>query len=306
MIPQFPEFKKLELQDKIEVDKYTQEFLPYSDFNFVSLWAWDIKEQVKLSILHNNLVVKFTDYLSGEPFYSFIGLNSPNETACKLLDYSISNGLKPELKLIPEDVIPYLDQNIISASEDRDNYDYIYEIADLKDLSGKRFHQKSTQMRFFSKIWPHAKVEILNLSDPSIQNQIHDLYLVWIEHKMAGDDFSLSHEDKVIQRILLAANDLPLLGVGVFIGQQLIAFFLNELTATEFAIGHISKMDKTFPGLNAFLMKKNAEILFNMGKTKLNTQQDLGIENLRIAKMRFRPSLFFKQYKLTYVASKLL
>jgi hypothetical protein len=49
-------------------------------------------------------------------------------------------------------------------------------------------------------------------------------------------------------------------------------------------------------------MKKNAEMLFNKGKSLFNYEQDLGLENLRDAKMRFRPYGFLKQYHLTYRA----
>lgn len=43
MLPEFPQFKNLELSDEEEIERHTHKFLPYSDFNFVSMWSWDIK-----------------------------------------------------------------------------------------------------------------------------------------------------------------------------------------------------------------------------------------------------------------------
>lgn len=43
MIPKFPEFKKLELSNKEEIENFTSKFPPYSDFNFVSMWCWDFR-----------------------------------------------------------------------------------------------------------------------------------------------------------------------------------------------------------------------------------------------------------------------
>lgn len=86
MIPEFPEFKKLELSDKKDIEQFTSKFPPYSDFNFVSMWSWDIKGEMRVSQLNDNLVVRFTDYLTGEPFYSFLGNNKVNDTAEKLLE----------------------------------------------------------------------------------------------------------------------------------------------------------------------------------------------------------------------------
>lgn len=74
MIPEFPQFKLIELSDKGSVEKVTQKYLPYSDFDFISMWCWNIKGKIKISKLNNNLVVRFTDYLSGNPFFSFLGI----------------------------------------------------------------------------------------------------------------------------------------------------------------------------------------------------------------------------------------
>ena len=75
MLPEFPKFKSIDLTDKKEIEEINKKFPPYSDFNFVSMWCWDIKGEMHISILHDNLVVKFTDYLTGDPFFSFFGNN---------------------------------------------------------------------------------------------------------------------------------------------------------------------------------------------------------------------------------------
>ena len=55
MIPEFPEFKILELSDREEIECVTKHFPPYSDFHFMQMWIWDIHEPVTLSKLNNNL-----------------------------------------------------------------------------------------------------------------------------------------------------------------------------------------------------------------------------------------------------------
>ncbi|OGY35168.1 MAG: hypothetical protein A3E36_00640 [Candidatus Andersenbacteria bacterium RIFCSPHIGHO2_12_FULL_45_11b] len=75
MIPKFPEFKPLEMTDREEIIGYTSKFLPYSDFNFTSMWSWDIDGKIMVSELNGNLVVNFSDYVTSEPFYSLIGDN---------------------------------------------------------------------------------------------------------------------------------------------------------------------------------------------------------------------------------------
>src|SRR6185295_11781832 len=126
MIPEFPKFKKLELEDKKEIEEFTSKFPPYSDFNFVSMWSWDIRGEMRISQLQENLVVKFTDYLTGKPFYSFLGNKNTNSTVEKLLFLSKAEKLEMVLKLVPEDSVLGLDIKKYNIVEDRDHFDYIY------------------------------------------------------------------------------------------------------------------------------------------------------------------------------------
>jgi len=55
-------------------------------------------------------------------------------------------------------------------------------------------------------------------------------------------------------------------GVGVFIDDKLVAFCLNELIEPEYVVAHVLKADISIAGVYAFLMKKNAEELYFLGK----------------------------------------
>jgi len=300
MIPHFPKFKKLELTDKEEIEKINVKYPPYSDFNFVSMWSWDIKGEMRISQRYGNLVVRFTDYLTGEPFYSFLGNNKVNETTKELLELSKKEGLKLQLKLVPEDSLTGLDPNKFRAEEDRDHFDYLYSIPELKNLEGSKFVRKRNQVAIFLRSYPSAETKIIDLKDKNIQGDIINLSLEWLKKKIELEGIFESHEEVAISRLLLAINNCYLVGVGVFSNGKLIGFFINELTKSEYVVAHASKVNKSFVGINSFLMKKNAEVLFSFKKLIFNYEQDLGMENLRDAKTRFRPTQFLKKYKLTY------
>ncbi|MEJ0042787.1 MAG: hypothetical protein WDM81_11525 [Rhizomicrobium sp.] len=59
------------------MERITRRFPPYSDFNFLNLYSWDAGERVRLSSLNGNLVIRFADYLTDEPFYMFLGPHRP-------------------------------------------------------------------------------------------------------------------------------------------------------------------------------------------------------------------------------------
>ena len=44
----FPNFKTLEKQDKELVDHFVNKYLPYSDFNFDSLWSYNTEDSVRV------------------------------------------------------------------------------------------------------------------------------------------------------------------------------------------------------------------------------------------------------------------
>lgn len=300
MIPEFPQFKNVELTDRVEVEKLTSGHPPYSDFSFASIWAWDIKGEMGLSVLYGNLVIRFTDYLTGKPFYSFLGKNKVNETVGKLLDLSKHEGLKVYLKLVPEDSIKGIDLVKFEVKEDRDHFDYIYNLKELYALSGGKFSKKRNQVSLFLKNYPNAIVKQFDLNDKNFQGSIMNLFLEWMRRKMEKEEVYESHEEVAVNRLLLAIDACHLIGVGVFIDEKMIGFFVNELTATNYVVAHASKLNKSFSGINSYLMRENAGILATLGKEFFNYEQDLGMENLRDAKTRFRQCTFLKKYQLTY------
>ncbi len=56
-IPKFPSSKKLTLADQAEVQNFVEKFPPYSDYNFTSLYSYNVENNIELSWLNNNLVV---------------------------------------------------------------------------------------------------------------------------------------------------------------------------------------------------------------------------------------------------------
>ena len=85
MIPEFPNFKKIEISDREAVERFTHQYVPYSDFNFTSMWCWSGKNDLELSQLDANLIVKFCDYIHGKEFYSYLGQNNVSKLAESLI-----------------------------------------------------------------------------------------------------------------------------------------------------------------------------------------------------------------------------
>ncbi len=101
MLPNFPEFSKLSLDHQKDIDEAISGFPPYSDYTFASLYPWNSQNKLELSNLNGNLVVKFTDYVTDEPFLSFLGTNNVIETVETLFEYLNAHFRHPEPSSLP-------------------------------------------------------------------------------------------------------------------------------------------------------------------------------------------------------------
>ncbi len=302
MIPEFPIFKTLELADQADVEKFTSKFPPSSDFNFAGTWSWDIRNKMQISQLNNNYVIRFVSYLTGEPFYTFLGTNKINETIEELLINSIKEGMEPAIKLIPEYCNVGINTKRFRVEEDRDNFDYIYDLEEQRSLPGKKFSKKRNHVSTFLREHPTARATILDLANEKIQEECIALFHKWALGKFAKDEnFELHEEIIVIEKLFMAVDKFNLVGVGVYIENQLAAFCINELTDSEYVMAHIAKANVFIPGVSAFLMHKTADLLTGYNKRYMNYEQDLGVEALRQAKERFRPAFYLKKYSLTFM-----
>lgn len=300
MIPQFPEFKIVEVGDRELVESHTHRYPPYSDFNFTSLWAWDTSNERMISELNGNLVVRFTDYKTNEPFLSFLGSNETEHTARTLLNYCKENGLPETLKLMPEVSIQGIRSTVLHVEEDRDNFDYMYSISELATLRGRKFKEKRQIAERFLRTHQEEHVEIGDLGDSKVQEQIMSVLRSWEDKKKSEDkEYELQHEEASINRLFQTAHAHKLIVTGVFFGDTMIGFSIDEILPNQYGIEHFSKADSTHRGVYDFLNEKVAQHLEENNIALWNWEQDLGVEGMRRSKMSYRPQSFLKKFTIS-------
>ena len=299
MIPQFPEFKKLELSDKDQIESFTKRFPPYSDFNFVSMFSWDIHGDMRVSILNDNLVVRFNDYITGKPFYSFLGVNKVNETTEALLDYSLLFGGGHDLKLIPEVAIKDLDKNSFSVIEDRDHFDYIIPAELFKEYNTKQTRTKKNSVNQFLSNFTPVK-QTLDLDNVEVRDLVYELFTKWSEGK--EDPLSVQNELQAIKRFVENnKEDSDHIFTGIFLDEKMISFCLSERLNDGFSNIHFCKADTSIStGVYAHILQENAKILIDKGHNYINIEQDLGIDSLRKWKMSHGAGMFLKKYIVSF------
>ncbi len=303
MIPLFPTFKKIDLEDRHSIESHTDQYLPYSDFNFTNLWSWDPNEKNgrMISDLHGNLVVWFTDYRTNEPALSFLGTKRVKETAIELLAYAQENNLKPKLSFIVEETALELQKDaVFNIEEDKNNFDYVFSVAKLAKPQGTTFKSKRHLANRFNRENPQAVFSICNFSDADTRDKIVSVFKRWENKKIAEKkSYEIKHEEIALGRLLQTATDHKLIFSCISIDGEMLGFSLDEILTNHYAISHFLKADSSHKGVYEFLNERVAEYLLTRDVTWWNWEQDLNIEGLRQLKMSYRPVSFLKKYKVS-------
>lgn len=314
MIPVFPKFKPLELGDKADVEAITGKYPPYSDFNFTSMWCWNIKEETEISQLNKNLVVRFSDYITGEPFYSYLGSFDTNDTSSKLISQAVSIGICPVLKLIPEDSVKEIDREMFTVVEEPDHFDYVYSTNEISKFDGSAYKKQRQLIRIFAKKYSYT-IKQINLADQRNHILLSSLLKKWVDFKKikyadqfsaeSDTDFEFQNELTAFSRLLSSPRNLleTLDCTGVFVGDSLLGFFVNEKVSNGYCICHFGKANLEEKGIMPLLTQESSKHFLNQGFTYYNDEQDLGLASLKSSKSSYKPIHFLK--KFTIVKSKL-
>jgi hypothetical protein len=295
-IPNFPESKKLTLDDKEEIRHFVCRFPPYADYNFTALYCYNVNDKVEVSWLNNNLVVLFQDCVSEEMFYSFIGENKVTETALTLLSHMHRDEIQKELRIVPECTRILLDGNIsLAVREDKNNPDYILSTDALIAFSGNNYKEKRKSVNKFLRTYPDHKTEILDLDNDVTKQQATDLFHIWIEGKKVPEN-KFQYELKAFNRLVSDSRHFNLVVFGVFIEGRLAAFNIIELLDHHYAISHFGKYNVSVAGIFPFLLSETAKFLKEKKYSFINYEQDLGIPGLRESKQQLRPVHFLRKY----------
>src|SRR5690242_7512357 len=252
MLPRFPSFKQLELSDACDVQRYASMYRPFAEFNFASLWSWNLDNSVLISELNGNLVVRLTDYASDAVFYSLLGDSDLDHTVEALISLSCREKLQPKLRLVPETVAEKLDKTVFSVTEDDNHADYILLVDRLLSYEGTRLASKRNEVNKFSRLCPAARFGILDLNDEAIIEESRAVFERWIERRASAHLADTQREFQAFERCLNSRDQLRLIGTGIFASDSMVAFSILQIVDETNAFALFEKADTNeFPGIGS-------------------------------------------------------
>jgi hypothetical protein len=294
-LPKFPELRKMVFTDKDIITSYATHFNPYSDFNFASLWSYNVNDTLCIGELNNNLIILFPDYTSTHTFYTLLGKNNLAETCLHLLN-NAQSPLLPVLKLVPEEIANELaTANIFLIQEDRDNFDYILSSSEIADLKTQRFHTHKNHINRLETKFPNITCSEINLLDTDIQQAILTVFYTW-EKGRGKERKDTIHELTALQRLLSQADQFNLITLGVYDNDVMVGFSISDIDRENYAQIHFAKADPVYKEIYYLLNNSLAKKLTEKNTSYINMEQDLGIAGLRFSKEQWNPITYLKKY----------
>lgn len=289
---------ELNISDKLNLDKYFKMAdLKASELNFTNFFMWRDYYNFRYSIVNDFLCI-ISMMEVGQPYCFFpIGdysrLGELKCTIYMLREYFQEAGCCFKLQRVPSEQVELVEQLGFNytATEDRDNFDYIYSVKSLSTLAGKKLDGKRNHINKFKKLYTFEYEEIN-------QNNISDCKEIlekWCVQRDYLKDASLIAERKANLDLLNNYDALGVKGAMIKVDGIPQAFTVGEQLNDSTVVIHIEKANSEIHGLyplvnQQFLANQWAELEF------VNREQDLGLEGLRKAKLSYNPVCFVEKY----------
>lgn len=294
------QFEYLDLLAKQHIQEVTSNFKSYSDFNFASLFTWDVHDNIQYALEGENLVIKFTDYVDNYEFYSIIGKDNTANLAVHILEYCKKQDILAELRLVPEEVAKDLEADArLAIQVDPDNADYILSVPDLVEFRTNKYRGKRNLLnRFYRNYEAVYEAAEIDLNIPEERSSLLMVFKEW-EVSRNKSQSETDNEFQAVNRALAFYKQLDTRAFGIKINGQLVAFTLYEVLQNKGCVIHYDKAIIDYIGIFEALKHEFAKHVSSLGIEWINYEQDLGIEGLRRAKQSYHPVSYLNKYNVT-------
>ncbi len=283
------DFKPITLADKKEYEQYLLNGTEHGcEYSFANLFLWG---RQKTALLHDHIVL-FSQYNRRTVYPYPIG----NGDKKAVLDAIIADskergipcrftGLSAKAKNTLEELYP----NMFYFHSDRDFFDYVYDIDNLADLKGGKYHRKRNHYNRFRDTFPQYTTEPLSNENLPRVKQMVDQWYEQKQQENPNGDYRM--EQIALEKALRYYKELNMDGLVLLDGETVLAITLGSQLSNDTIDVHFEKArsdaDGAYAAINCefakYLRDKYPQIRF------LNREDDMGLEGLRKAKERYYP-----------------
>lgn len=288
------DIRPLELSDLPVVKAYLQRHPPeISELTFTNLFVWRSARPMFLAELKDAIVFMTNTRQENSEDKLIIG-NPVGEVP----PLAVANSLDSQVvgfARIPQKTAEALREAGLHVERDRDNWDYVYPLADLVDLSGRRYHKKRNLIKQCLAAYSCQYEPIT----PGLIAECFDMQDRWCKARECGREPGLCNEYVAIQEAFSLFEELQLIGGVVRVDGIIQAYALGEELQPAVAVCHFEKAMPGFRGLGQLINQWFAK--YSLGEFEfVNREQDMGIPGLRQAKESYYPHHMVKKFNASF------
>lgn len=287
-------FLPLQLTDKPIFDAYYHGgHYENSHSNFTTMYIWRDAYQLRWNVINDCLCI--LGIWNNEHFIlTPLGDRSNIGAALDQLErYFLTNGWHFEIHDVESSLVTLLNEIMphhYTFSEDRDNYDYVYNVQDLITLGGRKYHSKKNHTNSFKRLYSNFKYQPLS---PELTAACLAFEYEWHAAKNS-DDSTLDLEKTAIIETMNHFDALKICGGVISVAGKIIAFTIGEQITEDTAVIHVEKANPIYKGIYAVINQEFCKHAWSHLKL-INRQEDLGIPELKQAKLSYHPTFLVEK-----------
>ena len=221
--------------------------------------------------------------------------DSLRATIYEARDFFESKGHPFSLRLVPFHILEIIKEAVpeMKWEDDRPNYDYIYLTKDLIDLAGRDYHKKKNHLNYFKKTFEYEYVKMTSdMADEAMQfidefNRRKDIP----DHEMELLKMEMEAMDDVFRNLEAVGYEAG----AIRIGGKIEAIAVGGKLGTKMITEHVEKANIEYRGLYQAINNEFCKHVASWAKY-INREEDMGIPNLRKAKLSYRPCRLLEKY----------
>jgi len=279
-----PDIKLLTLGDRDLVTEYFHRYPPeISEHTFTNLFIWQPSRPIFFTEIEKNLIFLVSS-ADDEKEYLLYGPPVGTKTIPDIIAAFDSDVTVIGAVRIPDKNSTNLLSEKYVVNPDRDNADYVYSVADLAELAGRRFSKKRNKIK---QCLNKHLCEYVPIT-PELISECETMQENWCNSRECGRNPGLCNEANAIAETFAHFDDFALRGGAIRVDGSIQAYAIAEELHPGTAVWHFEKAMAEIPGLGQLINQWFSKYGLS-DFDYVNREQDLGIPGLRQAKESYLP-----------------
>lgn len=283
------------LEDKNWIkEKLSYKHIPTCEYTFGNIFSYNAKMKIEVADVGGFLVTKCYEK-DGISYCYPVGEGDIKTTLELVIDDGINSGENFSFFGMDGDDADELDSlfpDKFNIRQERSSFVYIYNRDDLAFLVGKKYQPKRNHISFFKKTfnWSYETMTKENISD------CYAMSKKWLENSVSDYKEDLEDELRIIKTVFDNFDSLGYVGGLIRIDSEVVAYTMGEKMSDDYFCVHF---EKAYPDIRGAYPIINQQFVLNeLASYKfIDREDDVGIENLRKAKLSYYPVKLAEKYE---------